>query len=73
MHYEDVVLVHGEPALPGPEEMVDHLHGEERAAHVMPRVVHDHHVVDGEDAGQQALLALPFLLPEVEDNEGVVR
>lgn len=52
---------------------MDHLHGEERAALVLPRVVHDHHVVDGEDAGQQALLALPFLLPEVEDHEGGVR
>lgn len=82
MHDEHVVVGQGEPALGGPEEVVDRLHGEERDALVVARVVHDHHVVAGEDAGQQALgLALGLgvrrrgvrlLIPEVEDHEGGV-
>lgn len=74
VHDEHVVQAEGEPALPGAEEVVHHLHGEERASLVVARVVHDHDVVGGEDAAQQALLPEPVLLvAEVEDHEGGVR
>lgn len=73
VHDEHVVVGEGEPALGGAEEVVHHLHGEERAALVLARVVHDHHVVGGEDAPQQARPAQPVLLPEVEDHEGGAR